>query len=171
MPSYTTQDPRIQAKLDLIARYPTMPIEERRKAFDEFRAEPPALRALERILYVPYSFEPLPLMLHYGYATTMERLKEVALDLGYKLKWDVDCDHNAFVKVLSLIIREVIDHPVALKGAFCEGKMVLVISLCTNWAPSPELEENVPKLKEYLGETEDPKWYLDCERWYCRYDL
>ncbi|EMD33256.1 hypothetical protein CERSUDRAFT_98851 [Gelatoporia subvermispora B] len=168
--------------------------EDRFKAYQEFRAErvaglpdslkpqkpphslalarqTPALPKLERILRAPYSFEPLPPRLHYGYPITVDRLQELALGLGYTPEVPMRSDLKAVAKVMNHIMGEVIEHPADLKLVYCEDKLVGIISLCTNWAPSARWKEIGPKLKEYLGEIEDPKWYLDMDHWYWRSDL
>lgn len=134
----------------------------------EVARQTPALKKLERVLREPYSFEPLPPMLHYGYAVEVEQLQDIAAHLGYTREAEGYNRLTAMIKAINHITGEVIEHPAKLKNALCEGEFLLVVSLCTNWEPSERLDEVVPKLKEYLGETEDPMWYLDWEQWFWR---
>ncbi|OCH89413.1 hypothetical protein OBBRIDRAFT_794275 [Obba rivulosa] len=127
-----------------------------------------ALKKLERILYEPFSFEPLPPIFHYGYPIKYVKLQEIAADLGYTP--DAEGYNSLMVTVMATnyITGNVLDHPAILTNVFCEGQTILIVSLCTNWEPRGSAKEAALKLKEFLGEVEGPKWYIDREQWFWR---
>ncbi|OCH89414.1 hypothetical protein OBBRIDRAFT_794276 [Obba rivulosa] len=128
----------------------------------------PALKKLERILYAPLSFEPLPPIFHYGYPVSSEKLASIAASLGYTPDMEGYNRLTVAVDAINHITGNVIDHPAILKVVFCEGKRFFVVSLCTNWEPRNSAKEAALKLKGFLHEEEDPKWYLDGEQWFWR---
>ncbi|OCH93532.1 hypothetical protein OBBRIDRAFT_801870 [Obba rivulosa] len=164
-------DAKIQAKLDKLSRLPTQSFGRSEwlshqsasnlaRPTTELAHRTPVLRKLEMILRAPYSSEPLLPMFHYGYPISIARLQELAADVAYTADAEGYNDLTATIRTLNHIAGEVMDHPARLQNdcQWCEARRI-------GFQP----EEIVPKFKEYLGERENPKWYLDREQWFWRF--
>lgn len=127
------------------------------------------MKILPRILFIPLSCEPLPPMLHYGYPVAISRLMQISVDGGYTgPTWADTCGSVGGHLAAITYISESIKHDIDIPAAFVNGQERFVVSICTNWFPAKGVGEIVRRLKEFLGETEDPQWYVDTDKWYWR---
>ncbi|EMD33005.1 hypothetical protein CERSUDRAFT_99014 [Gelatoporia subvermispora B] len=131
---------------------------------DDVVRHTPALSTLEPVLYEPYLFEPVPPVLHYGYRVGPMRLRELAEGLGHiSTTGTRRCPSASATLFVMSHIRELLNHDAELATVWCEGKEYLMLSISTNANQSNRLEEIVPRLQEFLGETGPPMWYLDSD--------
>lgn len=138
------------------------------QSYEKARLTPP-MRVVSKILLWPLACEPSPPVLHYGYPITVPQLMQIAIDGGYTGPTWKDTGGSAGGYVAAIAhISDSIGHDVDVPTGFVNGDVRLIVSICTNRCLAKGVAEIVRKLKEFLGEAEEPKWYVDTVKWYWR---
>ncbi|OCH89417.1 hypothetical protein OBBRIDRAFT_826562 [Obba rivulosa] len=129
------------------------------QSFEVLRWQAPAFQAIPSILSNKYVCKMTTPRLCLGYPVSSQGYSR--LECALKLDRRKAADRGIAIDGVCRHIEQEIQHRVRRELVWFEGQDIWMLSLCSNWDMSRQLDQIVPKLREILGEGEDPKWYLD----------